>query len=74
MWLTDPKTNEKSVTLTFLTLSFIALFVVSVLSIMGKVASVGAFEELLYSTAALYFGRRFSIKGKSYSGNEEKDA
>lgn len=69
LWLNDPKTKEASVSLTTFVASFLLLIIVSVLQMLGKVESVGAFQELLYTTAALYFGRRFSFGNKTFGSD-----
>jgi len=67
LWLKDPKTNEASVSLTLLMISFLATVVAGVLNMTGIVATTSIFTELTYSCVALYFSRRFSFNGKSFS-------
>lgn len=62
MWVRDPKTKEKSVSLTLLMVSFLAIIVCSVAHVFGKLDSTGPLLELFYATAALYFGRRVNFK------------
>lgn len=65
VYLTDPKTNKKSVSLTFLVASFILFSGFAAASCLGYVKDVNSLSELFYACAALYFGRRFDIKSKS---------
>lgn len=67
MWLNDPKTQEKSVSLTILVYSFILLLVIGVLQVMNKVTTTGPFTELFYSSVALYFGRRLNFGGRIFT-------
>lgn len=67
VWLNDPKTKEKSVSLTILVYSFILLIVVGVFQVLNKVATTGPFSELFYSSVALYFGRRLNFGGKVFT-------
>lgn len=67
MWLLDPKTEEKSVSLTLLVCSFILLVLVGVMQVLNKVTTTGPFAELFYSATALYFGRRLNFGGKVFT-------
>lgn len=58
MWLKDPKTSEKSVSLTMLTVSFVSVIGCSFAQIFGYLDGTGPLMELFYATTALYFGRR----------------
>lgn len=71
MYLTDPKNSKKSVTLTFLVISFILFAGFSGAQALGYAESVGAFAELFYATAALYFGRRFQVGTKTFDVSQE---
>jgi len=71
MYLTDPKTGKKSVTLTFLIVSFIAFLTVSILTATGHMEESSSLAELFYACAALYFGRRVKVGGKSFEVNQE---
>lgn len=66
----DPKTDKESVSLTLMMASFLILVVLSTLKALEHVDSVGAFQELFYATAALYFGRRVQVNGKSFSSGD----
>lgn len=69
-WVVDPKTKETSVSLTNLVLSVLMLVTTHVLAITDKVKNNGLAEQYFWGSAALYFGRRFSIKGQEF--NAEK--
>lgn len=62
MWLIDPKTKEKSVTLTLLFLSFLLVIGAIICQIIGKVDSTSVSLELFYACLANYFGRKFDFK------------
>jgi len=68
-FLTDPKTKEKSVSLTFVVLAFTACMVAGALQIAGKIETVSICMELFYSSASLYFARRFSVKGQEFNAS-----
>lgn len=70
MYLTDPVTKQKSVTLTFVVMAFTLATGFSVASSLGHVKDPGPLMELFYSCAALYFGRRFSVGGKTFDANK----
>ena len=72
MYLKDPKTGEQSVTLTFTIISFILLTGFSISSVLGYSEEPGPLMELFYASAALYFGRRFNVNGKTFSGKEKQ--
>lgn len=67
MYLTDPKTNKKSVTLTFLVISFVLFAGFAAAVSLGYAYTTGALAELFYASAALYFGRRVNVGSKSFS-------
>lgn len=67
----DPKNKKPSVSLTLMLVSFILLVILSTLKALEHVNSVGAFQELFYATAALYFGRRVQVGNKLFSSEEE---
>lgn len=69
LWLLDPKTKERSVSLTLLVGSGVVLAVCGILQVLGKTQSVGPFSEMFYSCTALYFSRRLTISGKNYSSD-----
>ena len=72
MYLLDPKNDLKSVTLTFLVISYVLLVIAYVLQAGEYIKSVGYLPELFYSCSALYFGRRVKIGDKVFSAGEEK--
>lgn len=71
MYLLDPKTNKRSVSLTFLVVTFILYTGFSVGKALELVNGIGSLAELFYACAALYFGRRVSINGKQFEVKQE---
>ena len=71
-YFVDPKTDKESVSLTLMMASFLILVVLSTLKALEHVNYVGAFQELFYATAALYFGRRVNINNKLFSSEPAK--
>lgn len=71
MYLTDPKTNKKSVSLTFLVITFILYTAFSVAKAFEVVNTIGSLAELFYASAALYFGRRVKVGGKAFEVTQE---
>lgn len=67
MWITDPKTKEKSVTLTAFVVSTLSLVGSGWLECFGHAKSTGPFIEMFVSTALLYLGRRVDIKSSKLS-------
>lgn len=63
MWVEDPKTKEKSVSLTLLVWAAMLVIVAGSLEMFEVIKSTSVFPELLYTAAGLYFGRRFDLKG-----------
>ena len=59
IWITDPKTKERSVSLTLLTISFVALITACLFHSLKKIDNTSSLTELFSITSALYFGRRF---------------
>lgn len=73
VWMKDPaNNNQPSVTLSLLIVAFIAALVASALHATGQIQSTSAFTEILWGMCATYLGRRISIGGKNFSGNEDK--
>jgi hypothetical protein len=74
MYLKDPKTGEKSVTLTFLVLSFLLFAGFAGAEALGYTKNgTGSLSELFYACAALYFGRRVKVGSKSFEvGNQDE--
>lgn len=66
LWLMDPKTKEKSVSLTLMIVSFVVLLIASTLHISQFTDNTSSLLELFYATAGLYLGRKFTGK----SGND----
>jgi len=71
MYLVDPKTDKKSVSLTFLVIAFVLLVGFTIAEALELTKLPGSFSELFYACAALYFGRRVQIGSKTFSS--EKD-
>lgn len=70
IWIADPKTGERSVTLTLLAVSFLALVVASALQVAGVVNNISSLMELFLTTSASYLGRRINFNGKSFSAEQ----
>jgi hypothetical protein len=60
-FIKDPKTSQKSVSLTLLLISFIALLVGGGLEMFEVIKTVSVLENLFFTCAGLYFGRRINI-------------
>lgn len=73
MFITDPKTGDKSVSLTLVLISTVLLVGFGTAQALGKIQALGPFTEMFYSTLALYFGRRFNINGKTFSSDQAAD-
>lgn len=69
-WIEDPKTKDPSVSLTLAVFCTVIIVGVGFLNIYGKVGSLGPFENMFWSSWALYLGRRISVNGKSYSSDQ----
>lgn len=70
LWIVDPYTGHKSVSLTILAISFIATLIAGALHMAGTVASTSIFTEMMYSACALYFGRKLNINNKNFSSEK----
>ena len=73
MWLIDPKTKERSVSLTMMVISFGAC-VLGLFAKWGHVVgdlNVNEAEQLFAVTAGLYFGRKFQKADTSVSAESE---
>jgi hypothetical protein len=64
LFIVDPKTNERSVSLTLMLCSFIIAVVAASLDMAGVVKSTSVSLELFWGTSALYFGRKWSARGQ----------
>jgi hypothetical protein len=60
-WIIDPKTEKPSVSLTLLVLATSLFITLGIFEVVGLVKSVGVFVEFLYTTCALYFGRKLDF-------------
>ena len=70
IYLEDPTTNKKSVSLTIMMVSFVLLLGFAVSSCLEYTKSPDPLLDIFYACAALYFGRRVSINGKTFTGKE----
>ncbi len=62
--LLDPKSKQKSVSLTLVIISFILVVSAAGFQVAGKVDNVSVFFEMFLTTSGLYFGRRFNLNNK----------
>jgi hypothetical protein len=60
MWIIDPKTKEKSVSLTFVVITSVLCCIAAGLEMAGVVKSTSILMELYMSSCGLYFGRKFT--------------
>ena len=71
-YLTDPRTKEKSVSLTMLILALLLVLVANILQLAKVTEDIGSSMELFYAAAGLYWGRKFtSAKGESLEEKQE---
>lgn len=69
MYLTDPKDDKPSVSLSLLAVTFLPLLGFSIkMAINGNIDPL---TSLFYTCTALYFGRRLTIGTKTFSSNKE---
>lgn len=77
MWIKDPKTDKKSVTLTLFTIAFfvaLAKLMLSGLTIYGiafAAFSGGDFATVIGSIGAIYFGRKFTDRNQEESDEDK---
>ena len=73
-WLTDPKSDKKSVSLTMLAITFLLFVALSTCEALGYEIKAGGVSELFYASTSLYFFRKLTFKGKNVEihskGNE----
>lgn len=74
MYLKDPNTGLPSVSLTLMIASVVFLCAAGVAQMLGKVESVGPFTEMMYSFTALYFGRKFTVRGQAFGVETPADS
>jgi hypothetical protein len=72
-WLIDPKTNQGSVSLTLLSVSFLILGVLVCLEATEVVKNTSAANELFFACSAMYFGRRFQFKNSKGETNIDEE-
>lgn len=74
MYLRDPRTKQKSVSLTLLLITFLLALAAIGLEIAGLSKTTSGALELFYANAGLYFGRRFaSQKGSILDTTKDED-
>lgn len=61
MWISDPKDNKPSVSLTLLIISFLLVIGAVILEVLGKIDTTSISAEIFFGCAATYFGRRISF-------------
>ena len=71
LWVVDPKTSKKSVTLTFAVISFVFLIGVAMAKVLGHADTIGPFLEMFITSVLLYLGRRANIKTSNLTINQE---
>ncbi len=73
IWITDPKSKEKSVSLTLVALSTFMYVAVIIANVLGVEVSAGLIQQFWFGSSALYFGRRvkFSKDGSLESGRKK---
>jgi len=72
-WLIDPKTNQGSVSLTLLSVSFLILGVLVCLEATEVVKTTSAANELFFACSAMYCGRRFQFKNSKGETNIDEE-
>lgn len=73
LWVTDPSTRRKSVSLTILVLTLTLVIAACCAEMLGWIKTTSASVELFMSAAALYFGRKFTYKGQDYGSDQAKE-
>jgi len=76
IWVRDPKTQEKSVSLTLVVLATLLYMGAIIADINGISISDNLIQEFWFGSCALYFGRRvsFSKDGTIKAERNKKDA
>ncbi len=72
MWL-KKESEGQSVSLTLMTVAFVAFLIASGLEIFQVIKSTGPLFELFGTTVALYFGRKLNIRGKTFSSSKSDE-
>lgn len=66
MWIKDPSTHKKSVSLTILVASCVLMMAGGIYGFFKDAKSTDLISEFFFAAVALYFGRRsVSFRGKS---------
>ena len=68
-FVVDPKTKDASVSLTLLTVSFIAAMTAAWMHMFNKIDDTSIIIEIFYASCGLYFGRKININGKTFSSD-----
>lgn len=72
-FILDPLTKQPSVSLTNLAISILFLLVSASLDLAGKVKDTSIAVEYFGISSALYFSRRMTINGRTYSSEREEE-
>ena len=72
-FILDPISKKPSVSLTNLIVSILFLLVAAALDLAGKVRDTSVALEYFGISSALYFSRRVTINGRSFSSESEKN-
>lgn len=72
IWINSPTDGKPSVSLSLMIISFAVAMVISILQVFKAVESGGMCLEIFYATSALYFGNKFTARGKSIEVVAEK--
>lgn len=72
-WIVDPATKKESVSLTNLSLSILLVLTATGLNLAGLTKDTSIALDYFAVSAALYFGRRLNIAGKSYDAAKEEE-
>jgi hypothetical protein len=71
-WMTNPVDGKPSVSLTMMFVSFLVAMVISILQVFKAVDAGGMSLEIFLATSALYFGNKFTARGKTMEVLSEK--
>lgn len=76
LWLKDPVSGDRSITLTYLTVAFISGQAAGWLQAFGKISAPGVdtVVDMFYGLAVLYFSRRnIKIGGKLFGADVQQE-
>jgi hypothetical protein len=71
-WLNNPSDGKPSVSLSLMVISFAVAMIISILQVFKQVENGGMCLEIFYATSALYFGNKFTARGKQVEVVAEK--